>query len=234
MGLSLTLTREPGSFLFQRNSSKEAAHMDHGDLTTEQLDRIRRIKEAAGKLAHEGGYEAVRLRDVADAANVAMATLYRYFRSKEEILLAIMSEEYSALEAHFQQRPPPGETSIDRVMVVFRLLTKGMAGRPGYTRATLRALSSGQPSAAPQVGALHNRLASLLLSAIRDCPTEPLKPGVTLDQLEPDQAQAWMLDRLWFSSIVGWAGGALDEDAVLKEITAAANLLLKDQPSFSS
>ncbi|MBW2712714.1 MAG: TetR/AcrR family transcriptional regulator [Deltaproteobacteria bacterium] len=211
------------------NQDNKSARKDRAEFTTEQQDRIDRIKAAAAKLAHEGGYEAVRLRDVADAAEVAMATLYRYFRCKEEILLAIMSEEYSTLEDYLRQNPPEGETPMARAMVIFRLLTKAMAGRPGYTRATLRALSSGQPSTAPQVSALHNRLASILLNAIRDCQTDPLKPGVTLDQLEPDQAHAWMLDRIWFTSIMGWAGGALDEDAVLKEITAAAKLLLEGE-----
>lgn len=204
------------------------------DLTEEQQDRVRRIKEAATKLAHQGGYEAVRLRDVADAANVAMATLYRYFRCKEEIILAVMSEEYNVLDEYLRKNPPVGETPRDRVMVIFHLLTKALAGRPGFTRATLRALSSGQPSAAPQVAAMHNRLASILLNAIRDCQSEPLKPGVTLDQLDPDQAHAWMLDRLWFTSIVGWAGGAMTEHQVLMEITAAAKLLLTDGEDTSS
>jgi AcrR family transcriptional regulator len=214
--------------------SNDANSNDQNGLTEEQQDRVRRIKKAASTLANEGGYEAVRLRDVADTANVAMATLYRYFRCKEEILLAIMSEEYSVLEEYLRQNPPKGETPMERMMVVFRLLTKALAGRPDFTRATLRALSSGQPSAAPQVAALHNRLASILLNAIRDCQTDPLKPGVTLDQLEPDQAQAWMLDRLWFTSIMGWAGGAMDEEGVLKEITAAAKLLLEDEEPTSS
>ncbi len=211
------------------NQSNDPNNNGHNGLTKEQQNRIDRIKKAAGKLAQEGGYEAVRLRDVADAANVAMATLYRYFRCKEEILLAIMSEEYSVLEDYLRQNPPKGETPMERMMVVFRLLTKAMTERADFTRATLRALSSGQPSAAPQVAALHNRLASILLNAIRNCQTDPLKPGVTLDQLEPDQAQAWMLDRLWFTSIVGWAGGAMDEEGVLKEITAAAKLLLEGE-----
>jgi AcrR family transcriptional regulator len=217
-----------------KNQSNDANSNDHDGLTKEQQDRVRRIKDAASTLAHEGGYEAVRLRDVADTAKVAMATLYRYFRCKEEILLAIMSEEYNVLEDYLRQQPPAGETPIERVMVLFRLLTKTMAGRPDFTRATLRALSAGQPSTAPQVAALHNRLASILLNAIRDCQTDPLKPGVTLDQLEPDQAQAWMLDRLWFSSIVGWAGGAMGEEDVLKEITAAAELLLNNETPTSS
>ena len=56
-------------------------------LVSSQLRRIRRIVDAAVALAEQGGFDAVRLRDVAEASGVALGTLYKYFRSKEEILL---------------------------------------------------------------------------------------------------------------------------------------------------
>jgi AcrR family transcriptional regulator len=48
---------------------------------------MRRIVDAAVELAESGGFEAVRLRDVAERSDVALGTLYEYFRSKEDILL---------------------------------------------------------------------------------------------------------------------------------------------------
>src|SRR5262245_25646057 len=53
-------------------------------------DRTRRIVDTAIELAEKGGFEAVRLRDVAAQAGVALGTLYRRFRSKEELLLAAL------------------------------------------------------------------------------------------------------------------------------------------------
>ena len=47
-------------------------------------ERARRILDAAIELAEQGGFEAVRLRDVAAQANVALGTLYRRFRSKRK------------------------------------------------------------------------------------------------------------------------------------------------------
>ncbi|MSV68159.1 MAG: TetR family transcriptional regulator, partial [Actinobacteria bacterium] len=49
---------------------------------TETIERRRRLVEAAVKLARSGGYEAVQMRDVASAADVALATLYRQYASK--------------------------------------------------------------------------------------------------------------------------------------------------------
>ena len=44
-------------------------------------------------LAEQGGFDAVKLRDVAEASGVALGTLYKYFRSKEEILLFAVNED---------------------------------------------------------------------------------------------------------------------------------------------
>ena len=52
------------------------------------LDRTQRIVQTAIALAEEGGFEAVRLRDVAAQANVALGTVYKRFSSKEDILVA--------------------------------------------------------------------------------------------------------------------------------------------------
>ena len=40
------------------------------------------------KLAAEGGYDAVQMRDVAGEAGVALGTIYRYFASKDHLLAA--------------------------------------------------------------------------------------------------------------------------------------------------
>ena len=45
-----------------------------------------RLLAAAAELAAEGGYDAVQMRDVAQRSGVAMATMYRYFSSKENLL----------------------------------------------------------------------------------------------------------------------------------------------------
>ena len=46
-----------------------------------QRERRRRILDATIALANEGGFDAVQMREVADNADVALGTLYRYFPS---------------------------------------------------------------------------------------------------------------------------------------------------------
>lgn len=61
--------------------------MDEKDLTTEN-----RIKEVARKKFQEKGYAATRTREIADEANVNIALLNYYFRSKEQLFNIIMLE----------------------------------------------------------------------------------------------------------------------------------------------
>ena len=68
-------------------------------MTQVQLDeKAQRILGVAFELAEEGGFDAVRLRDVADQAGVALGTLYSRFSSKEEMLVAALDESTQTLK----------------------------------------------------------------------------------------------------------------------------------------
>ena len=53
---------------------------------------LRIIQEAVG-LAEKGGFDAVRLRDLAARSGVALGTVYSRFASKEAILVAALDLE---------------------------------------------------------------------------------------------------------------------------------------------
>jgi AcrR family transcriptional regulator len=53
--------------------------------------RRERILQAAARVFAEKSYAATTIREVAEAADVAEGTLYNYFESKRDILLAILS-----------------------------------------------------------------------------------------------------------------------------------------------
>lgn len=54
--------------------------------------RRQAIIAAAKKALRRQRYEQIQIRDVASAAGVALATLYRYFPSKEELYVAVLIE----------------------------------------------------------------------------------------------------------------------------------------------
>ena len=52
-------------------------------------ERSERIIQAAVELAERDGYDAVKLRELAERAGVALATVYRRFSCKEDILAVV-------------------------------------------------------------------------------------------------------------------------------------------------
>src|SRR5207244_3026281 len=64
----------------------EPTPSEEGALARSQAARRRRVLDAALRLAAEGGFDGVQMRDVAAAADVALGTVYRYFSSKERLL----------------------------------------------------------------------------------------------------------------------------------------------------
>lgn len=59
-------------------------------------------------IASKGGYEAVQMRAVADRADVAVGTLYRYFPSKVHLLVSALGREFSRIDAKPTAPRSPG------------------------------------------------------------------------------------------------------------------------------
>lgn len=58
-----------------------------------RADRTQRMLQSAARLFREAGYDAVRMEDIAADARVSAGTLYNYFATKGDLLLAIVSME---------------------------------------------------------------------------------------------------------------------------------------------
>src|SRR6267142_302389 len=141
-----------------------------------QLSRVRRIVDAAVDLADKGGFEAVRLRDVADASEVALGTLYKYFHSKEDILLFALTEEVERLEAAMTEHPPAGGSPLARVTQFFERATRALTRRPQFARAVLRSLACGSSETLVRVSRFHSRMTRLIVASLHGAPPEARTP----------------------------------------------------------
>ncbi|MEW5535778.1 TetR family transcriptional regulator, partial [Streptomyces virginiae] len=74
----------------------------------------RRILHASAQLASRGGFDAVQMREVAEAAGVALGTLYRYFPSKVHLLVATMQDQLQHMHTTLRKRPPAGDEPAAR------------------------------------------------------------------------------------------------------------------------
>ena len=189
-------------------------------------DRAKRIVETAVELAERDGYQAVRLREVAAAAQVALGTVYKRFAGKEEILIAALELESEKLIANIGRSPVPGDSAVERIRFVFGALTEGFVRRPNLARALIRSLASGDPSLAERVAGFHDVITALVMAAIRG----EAPPNVSCGAVEQDghvRAVASIVQNVWFASLVGWCGGLHDAQRVLAETEQAARLLLR-------
>lgn len=181
-------------------------------------ERVERIVATAVELAEQGGFENVRLREVAASSGVALGTLYRHFRSKEDLLLAALAQEVAALEARMAGRRAEGATPLERVTAFFRIATRAFCRRPNLARAVLRAVASGDPELTEKVARFHDNMSAMIIAALRG--------GAPAGG--EDEAVADALQDLWFAALVGWAGGLHGQVVVVDKVAGAARLLLQE------
>src|SRR3954452_14853149 len=89
-----------------------------------QRDRRKRILDATLALASKGGYEAVQMRAVAERADVALGTLYRYFPSKIHLLVSALAREFARIQDRVDRAVPRGDTGYERVLLMVGGITK--------------------------------------------------------------------------------------------------------------
>ncbi|MEO5873711.1 MAG: TetR family transcriptional regulator [Streptosporangiaceae bacterium] len=111
-----------------------------GARSRSQLQRRKRIVQAAAALASRGGVEAMQMRTVAERAGVALGTLYRYFPSKMDLVVAVVSEELDLLESSMERRPPGSTTGASRAVDLLMRATRGLMREPELADALIRSL----------------------------------------------------------------------------------------------
>jgi AcrR family transcriptional regulator len=63
-----------------------------------------RIIEAAEKIFSEKGFYEAKVYQIADLAEVSVGTIYRFFKSKEELYSAVLKKKLSELERRVEKR----------------------------------------------------------------------------------------------------------------------------------
>jgi len=184
-------------------------------------ERTDRILQVAMELADRDGYDAVRLRDVAAQAEVALGTVYRRFSCKEDILAAVLNLQVSAFDQAIRIRPIEGGTPQERLTILFTQATAALAERPKLAAAMLRTVSSGVPELVDRVTRYHGLMNGIILAVYRG--------GIPDDDAgtEDEKFLAAMLQNVWFAALVGWTGGLHDTETVVQHVTGCMDLLIR-------
>ncbi|MDH6110254.1 AcrR family transcriptional regulator [Kitasatospora sp. MAP12-15] len=187
-------------------------------LTPRQAERRRRILAAATALAARGGYEAVQMREVAEAASVALGTLYRYFPSKVHLLVAVMQDQLGRLLDQVRRHPPTGEDPAARVAETLTRAFHALQREPQLAEAMVRALSFADRSVSMEVDEVSKLTTAIILDAIG-------RPGPPDSLDERDRAAVRVIEHTWHSALVSWLSGRSSLDQVRADLATAARLL---------
>ena len=138
-----------------------------------QRERRKRILDATMAIASKGGYEAVQMRAVADRADVAVGTLYRYFPSKVHLLVSALGREFERIDAKTDRSSLTGGTPYQRLNFMVSKLNRAMQRNPLLTEAMTRAYVFADASAAGEVDHAEKIIDSMFARAMSDGePTE--------------------------------------------------------------
>jgi TetR/AcrR family transcriptional regulator, cholesterol catabolism regulator len=182
-----------------------------------QRERRKRILDATLAIASKGGYEAVQMRAVAERADVAVGTLYRYFPSKVHLLVSALGREFERIEAKTDRTAIAG-TPYERLHQMISRLNRAMQRNPLLTEAMTRAFVFADASAAGEVDHVGKLMDSMFARAMSD--GEP-----TEDQYHI----ARVISDVWLSNLLAWLTRRASATDVSKRLDLAVRLLIGDE-----
>jgi AcrR family transcriptional regulator len=183
-------------------------------LTERQEARRRRILHASARLAGRGGFDAVQMREVAEAAGVALGTLYRYFPSKVHLLVATMQDQLQGMHTALRKRPPEGTDPAGRVAETLMRAFRSLQREPQLADAMVRALTFADRGVSPEVDTVSRLTTAIILDAMgTERPT-------------PEQLSAVrVIEHTWHSALITWLSGRASIAQVKIDIEMVCRLI---------
>ncbi|WP_297542959.1 TetR family transcriptional regulator [Amycolatopsis sp.] len=117
-----------------------------GLMTSSQLARRARLIETVIQLVAKSGTTAIQMRDVTDRSGVALGTVYRYFRSKDHLLAAALTEWQGKLTRRvLSSNRDENEDSLPLVKDFLRRVLQAFDRAPGMAVLMMQMTASSDP-----------------------------------------------------------------------------------------
>lgn len=152
------------------------------------------------------------MRTVAERAGVALGTLYRYFPSKMDLVVAVVGEEIDLLESSIERRPPSATTASGRAVDVLMRATRGLMREPELADALIRSLILAEVETP-----FGDRMAGLLL-----------RVAGGPDASEEHLVLTGLLSSVWVQELLEMLRGRRTHEQIQRRIEIAATRLLSD------
>ncbi len=182
-----------------------------------QRERKIRVLTAAMKLAAQGGYDAVQMRDVAADSGVALGTIYRYFGSKDELLLAGFAGWVRFTRGQLKAHGSVGSTAAQRVANALAAAMKKSDETPLLMEALIKAMANNEPDNLHYKIAINDAFGGIIADAVGD-------EAVDVDVRGVER----VLSHVWFSASARWVSGLTPAGSVADELRHAVSMLLPE------
>jgi TetR/AcrR family transcriptional regulator, cholesterol catabolism regulator len=190
---------------------------DPESLPAHLRQRRDRIVQAAVELLEHDEYDAIQMRDVAKAADVALGTIYRYFTSKEHLY----AEALLAWSRGFELRPRRGsgpDDDANRLRSLLRAAARAFDRQPQMLRARIAIETSADPNARACWDEFSTSLVATFRGVLRDTPPRRADAVVQVTTIVMD------------TSLRSWALGRQSMAGVLQAIDDAVDLIYSPPP----
>lgn len=110
--------------------------VDQG-LVTDPLSAKGRLLAKAAKLFKEKGYERTTVRDLAAAVGIQSGSIFHHFKTKEEILMAVMVEVIVYSTSRMQAKLAEAESSEQKLLALIECELEAITGLTGNAMTVL-------------------------------------------------------------------------------------------------
>ncbi|MCG8587793.1 MAG: TetR/AcrR family transcriptional regulator [Proteobacteria bacterium] len=193
-----------------------AAHYQQR-LAREVAQRKERILCAARQLIARHGVSGVTMRDLADAANVSVPTLYNLFGNKETLLSAAIEDVVASC---LRTAPESDGTGLKRVWAILGSCCGAALGQPSYTRSVLRAFLAPDDHTG-----LRESLAEELTAGLAAALAEMQARRQLAEWIDAREVAERVVSHA-VSCFLAWASGAHDPERLRATIMRGSALIL--------
>jgi len=166
-------------------------------LTHAQRARRDRIVDAGLTLLNERDFDKIQVKDVAEEANVALGTLYRYFSSKEHLFAEVLVRWAGTLRTHISRNPLRGTTDAQRLTQVINRSVRAFQRQPSLARLVATLETSSDPYATEILDRLGRTTGDIYVEAIHDLDRETgRRVVVVVDAVLAARLRSWVAGRI--------------------------------------
>lgn len=172
--------------------------------------------KAAVTLGSTLDFERVQMQDIATEAEVAIATLYRYFPSKVHLFVGVMKTELDDVDLTLFTAQP----GQDPIVVTGDLLitfTKTMTRNRRLSMSMMQSIILAESLDCPDRDAIEDRFLEILLTIA----------GWAADPTEDQRRRCWLVIQAWFGVLITTMSGNSSLDLAEADIRRACELLLR-------